>query len=355
MNRRQFVKTSLAATAALAAPQIVRAEAQKTINFVPHADLASLDPVWTTADITRNFSLAVYDTLFGYDAEFRAQPQMVQAHTTEDGGKLWDLTLRDGLEISRRRAGPGARLCRHDQAMGQALSDGAGADGPHRRIIRGVRQGHPVSPEEAVSVIAGCTGGALLRGDAGAAGQDRRLRADQGSHRLRAIQIRGVRAHTRAARRFREEPGLCPARRPENRASAPVPRWFMSTESSGISCRIPRTASAALAQGEVDWWENPTIDLIPQLKRNKDLVITVKDRTGEIGCLRFNHLYPPFDNPAVRRVVLSAMDQKEVMTAVAGAEPSLIKTDVGLFCARHSDGELCRRRDHAGTQRFSTK
>ena len=38
----------------------------------------------------------------------------------------------------------------------------------------------------------------------------------------------------------------------------------------------------------VDCWENPTIDLVPQLKRNKDLVITVKDRTGEIGCLRFN-------------------------------------------------------------------
>jgi len=45
----------------------------------------------------------------------------------------------------------------------------------------------------------------------------------------------------------------------------------------------PSTASAALAQGEVDWWENPTIDLVPQLKRNKDLVLTVKDRTGEIG------------------------------------------------------------------------
>jgi peptide/nickel transport system substrate-binding protein len=81
----------------------------------------------------------------------------------------------------------------------------------------------------------------------------------------------------------------------------------------------------------VDWWENPTIDLVPQLKRNKDLVLTVKDRTGEIGCLRFNHLFPPFDNAAIRRVVLAAMDQKEVMTAVAGAEPSLIKTDVGLF------------------------
>ena len=57
----------------------------------------------------------------------------------------------------------------------------------------------------------------------------------------------------------------------------------------------------------------------------------MKDRTGEIGCLRFNQLYPPFDKPAIRRVVVAAMDQKEIMEAFAGAEPSLIKTDVGIF------------------------
>ena len=57
----------------------------------------------------------------------------------------------------------------------------------------------------------------------------------------------------------------------------------------------------------------------------------MKDRTGEIGCLRFNQLFPPFDNPAIRRVVVAAIDQKDIMEAVAGAEPSLIKTDVGIF------------------------
>ena len=127
MNRREFVKTSLAGAAALAAPQIVRAEAQKTINFVPHADLASLDPVWTTADITRNFSLAVYDTLYGYDAEFRAQPQMVEGHTTEDGGKQWDLTLRqalkfhDGAPVLARDCIATIRRWAKRYPMGQAL------------------------------------------------------------------------------------------------------------------------------------------------------------------------------------------------------------------------------------------
>ena len=61
------------------------------------------------------------------------------------------------------------------------------------------------------------------------------------------------------------------------------------------------TAAAALQAGEVDWWENPSIDLVPRLKSDANLTVTVKDTTGEIGCLRFNQLYPPFDKPAVRR------------------------------------------------------
>ncbi len=109
----------------------------------------------------------------------------------------------------------------------------------------------------------------------------------------------------------------------------------------------PATASAALTQGEIDWWENPTIDLVPQLKRNKDITLAVKDRTGEIGCLRFNHLHPPFDNAAIRRVVVAAIDQKEIMEAVAGAEPSPDQDRCRHLRAGHADGEHDRRRGDA--------
>src|SRR5204863_9242692 len=113
----------------------------------------------------------------------------------------------------------------------------------------------------------------------------------------------------------------------------------------------PGTAAAALQQGEIDWWENPPIDLVPQLKSNKNLVVAVKDRTGEIGCLRFNHLLPPFDKPAVRRAVLSAVDQKGGMTALAGADASILKVDVGVFVpGTHlcSDGSVDSNGRHKG-------
>ncbi|MBV9778028.1 MAG: ABC transporter substrate-binding protein [Acetobacteraceae bacterium] len=93
----------------------------------------------------------------------------------------------------------------------------------------------------------------------------------------------------------------------------------------------PATNAAALSAGEFDWWENPTIDLVPSLKQSGDLMTVVKDHTGEIGCLRFNELFPPFDNPAIRRVVLSAVNQRDYMEAVAGSDPTLVLDKVGLF------------------------
>ena len=96
MHRRHF----LAATAAaLARPAIVRAAAATTLRFVPYADLALLDPILTTNYVTRTHALLVFDTLYGFDGQFRAQPQMVAGHTVEEGGKLWRLTLREGLRF----------------------------------------------------------------------------------------------------------------------------------------------------------------------------------------------------------------------------------------------------------------
>src|SRR3954465_14796277 len=97
MRRRTVLQSAAAVTAALATPRIARADGPKTVTFAPHAALASIDPVWTTADITRNYSLAVFDTLYGYDAQFQVQPQMVAGHTVDPEGKVWELTLRDGL------------------------------------------------------------------------------------------------------------------------------------------------------------------------------------------------------------------------------------------------------------------
>ncbi len=44
-----------------------------------------------------------------------------------------------------------------------------------------------------------------------------------------------------------------------------------------------------------------------------------------------NHLHPPFDKPAVRRVMLRAMSQSDLMTAATGTYPRMWRDCIGIF------------------------
>src|SRR3954452_15916251 len=79
----------------VAAPAM--AQAQTTLRMVSHADIKILDPIWTTALITRNFGYMVFDVLFAKDANLKIQPQMAEGYTLSDDKLTYTITLRDGL------------------------------------------------------------------------------------------------------------------------------------------------------------------------------------------------------------------------------------------------------------------
>ena len=91
MKRRTLL---LAGGAALAMPHVARSQASRVLKFIPQVDVPLLDPVITSAYITRNFGFTVFDTLFGLDGAFNPQPQMVDRFGAEDDGKRWTLVLR---------------------------------------------------------------------------------------------------------------------------------------------------------------------------------------------------------------------------------------------------------------------
>ncbi len=93
----------------------------------------------------------------------------------------------------------------------------------------------------------------------------------------------------------------------------------------------PATAAAAIQAGEADWWEQATSDLLPLLRSDKNVRVEVIDSLGYHAVLRFNHLYPPFDNAGIRRALLGAFSQTDMMTAVAGDDRSMWKAGVGFF------------------------
>src|SRR5690349_214176 len=97
----RWMRVMAAAAALLAGVTAAFAPAgaeQKTLRFIPQADLRSLDPIWTTAYVTRNFGYLVYDTLFALDKNFEPQPQMVDKWTVSDDKLSYNFTLRDGLK-----------------------------------------------------------------------------------------------------------------------------------------------------------------------------------------------------------------------------------------------------------------
>ena len=80
-----------------ACPALRPASAQVTLKAVMHSDVKIVDPIWTTAYITRNHGYMVYDTLFAMDEKGEIKPQMVDKYDVSADKLTYTFTLRDGL------------------------------------------------------------------------------------------------------------------------------------------------------------------------------------------------------------------------------------------------------------------
>jgi peptide/nickel transport system substrate-binding protein len=79
---RNLMAGALMASTALAG---TAAWAETTITAVMHSGLRVLDPIITTAHITRNHAYMIYDVLVAVDGNFTPQPQMADWTISEDG------------------------------------------------------------------------------------------------------------------------------------------------------------------------------------------------------------------------------------------------------------------------------
>ena len=98
-----------------------------------------------------------------------------------------------------------------------------------------------------------------------------------------------------------------------------------------ITMPDPATVAAALQTGEIDWWEIAIPDLVPMLRKNRNITVDIQDPLGNVGMLPINHLFPPFNDARARRAILAAMSQEEYMRAYVGDDASLWKPLPGYF------------------------
>src|SRR6201986_5459397 len=101
ISRRKFSGIALSlALSALARPAIITTPALaagKTLLVKMHSDLRVIDPLFTTAYITRDHGYMVYDPLLATASNFKIQPQMADWKVSDD--KItYTFTLRDGLK-----------------------------------------------------------------------------------------------------------------------------------------------------------------------------------------------------------------------------------------------------------------
>ena len=95
-KRRTLLQVALSAPAIIAGAASF-GQSKKTIRSVPIGDLKVLDPIWSTAYITRNHAYMVWDTLFALDSHNQPRPQMVDTYTISDDKLTYTFTLRRGL------------------------------------------------------------------------------------------------------------------------------------------------------------------------------------------------------------------------------------------------------------------
>ena len=334
MKRRDFLATGAALGASLAAPATVRAQSSTTLKFIPQSDLSIIDPHWTTAYVTRNHGYLVFDTLYGQNSRFAASPQMVAGHTIENDGKLWNLTLRDGLKwhdgtpvLARDCVASIRRWAKRD-AFGDALMKATDdLSAPDDKTIRfRLNKLFPLLPDalgKSPPVMPAMMPERLANTDAFTAVQEM---IGSGPYKFVANErIPGAKVVY-----ARNEAYVPRADGKTDWTSGPKVAHFDRVEWTTIP--DPATASAALQSGEQDWWDYASADLLPLLRKARGVKVSVQDPSGQIAIMRMNHLQPPFNNPAIRRAILGAVDQSDVMQAVVGTDHSLWKDGVGVFC-----------------------
>ena len=342
MKRRNFLA---AGAAVLAAPSIVAAQGARTLKFVPHADLATLDPVWTTADITRNFSLAVFDTLYGLDEKLTPQLQMLAGEKIENDGKQWDFTLRDGLKFhdgspvttadviaSLRRWMTIDAMAKKVAAVttGMTAVDGKTFEWTLSEPQPGLLDTLAAAPSHFAIV--------MRAKDIPEPGKPATSVIDSGPFTFNtALRVSGARVV------YDRNPDYVPRDEPPDGLAGG--RVVKVDRVEFVVQPDPATASSALQAGEVDFLERPSFDLLPLLQKNHAIKLQVLSELASQAVLRPNALYPPFNDPRARLALSYIVDQNDEMEAGYG-DPAFYQRCSSSFVCGSPNGT------QAGTEGF---
>jgi peptide/nickel transport system substrate-binding protein len=307
------------------------ANAQVTLKAVMHSDLKIVDPIWTTAYITRNHGYMVYDTLFAMDEKGEIKPQMVEKYDVSADKLTYTFTLRDGLlwhdgaAVTAEDCVASIKRWAAKDSLGQKVMSFVDAItvGDAKTFTVKLKEptgllvfalGKPSSnvpfmmpkrvaetdPNTQISDFTG-SGPFVFKRDEWKAG-DKAVYVKFDKYKPRSEPASGL-AGGKVVKVDRVE-------------------WLAISDH--------QQAVNALLAGEIDYIEAPPHDLLPLMKADKNVKLVDWNPLGNQFTFRPNHLHKPFDNPKIRQALWYAFNQKDFLDAVIG-DPDYYKVCKAMF------------------------
>lgn len=324
---------SLMAGALMASTAMVGASAawaETTITAVMHSGLRVLDPVITTAHITRNHAYMIYDVLVALDSEFKPQPQMAD-WTVSDDGKVYTFTLRDGLKfhdgaaVTAADAEASLKRWAQKDSGGQLIMDRTESltATDDKTLVWTLKE--PFAPLLDTIAKQSALPPFIMPARVAATPADTAITEHVGSGPFKFIEADfqpGVSVTYVKNEDYvpRDEPA-------NNMAGGKVVNvdkvvWATMPDAS--------TAINALLGNEIDYIESVQVDLLPLLEGDPDVVYEKREPLGYQTIGRMNFKHPPFDNVKVRQAAMMALDQEAVLVAMM-SNPDYYATCGAIF------------------------
>jgi peptide/nickel transport system substrate-binding protein len=305
--------------------------AQTTLKVVMHSDLKIVDPIWTTAYITRNHGYLIYDTLFAMDAKGEIRPQMVDKHDVSADKLTYTLTLRDGL------AWHDGKPVTAEDCVASIKRWGA-KDSMGQKLMSFVKDIVPVDQKTFRIVLKEETG--LVLQALGKPSSNvpfmmpKRVADTSPNDQIADFTGSGPFVFKRDEWKPGDKAVYVKFAQYKPRSEAP------SGLAGGKVAKVDRiewraiadhqTAINALLSGEIDMIESPPHDLLPVLKKDANVKLVDANPLGNQYTFRPNTLHKPFDNPKVRQALFYAFNQEDFLKAVIG-DPAYYKVCKSLF------------------------
>jgi peptide/nickel transport system substrate-binding protein len=278
-----------------------------------------LDPHFTTSFTERDFGYLIYDTLFAVDKKFEVKPQMVDTWTVSDDRLTYTFTLRagllfhDGTPVTSADCVTSIKRWAQRDGMGLKLAaltkEWVVVDDKTFRLV--LQQ-----PYEFVLASLGKVSSSvpfIMPERVAKTPITEPIKDYTGSGPFVFDQSAGTSGVKLVFHRFDK---YVPRKEPTEWASGGKVAKVDTIE--WIEFRDAMTAVNALAKGEIDMIHELPHDLAPLLESDPKVKVMVYNELGQLGFVRFNFLFPPFNDVNARRAVLLAVKPKDFLEGLVG-------------------------------------